>query len=130
MFNPRLIIDSHFSKIINDIDIKVEELLAEKALNDIDKNEINELRSKQIVKIEEFKKFNIESYKCSEEAFSAKWKDLIEDNNIDDEDKLDIIKNDLILHDGVLIEDPDFKSKISLLLFPWFVDKRALKMLR
>ena len=58
-FHPRLIIVDHFDELINQIDIQTETLSSDQSLNEETKNEINDLREKQIEEIKELKKLNL-----------------------------------------------------------------------
>ena len=53
-FHPRVVIIEHFDNIINQIDIKTEILLADvQRLKENDRKELNEMRQRQINKIQD-----------------------------------------------------------------------------
>ena len=129
-YEPRLIIDEHFAKLINHIDVKTEQLLANPNLSEDDKNELNLSRAKQIAKLEEIKQINLAANKLDLEPFLAKWDSLLNDPAIEYETKLDVIKRDLIVQDCVLVNDHRFKSTMALWLFRWFNDQQQLNLLQ
>ena len=129
-YNPRLIIDEHFSQIINQIDINTEEQIINEHLCVSDLVAINDLRNKQINKITELKQINLDANKFEEELLCEKWQHLIDNNSMDYLKKLDTIKRDLIVYDCVLLNDTKFKSNMSLWTFPWFNDIEQVDFVR
>ena len=129
-FIPNCIIDNHFSKIIIEIDIKREFLMQNANLSEIDRKEIIEVSLKQVKQIEEIKQFNLKSNTYDYDSFLDKWKDLIENEAINSDDKLDIIKIDLIKNDCFLLENDAFKSKTCLWLFELYLNNKVLNILR
>ena len=58
-FHPRLLINEHFSNIINQIDVKTETLLENQILSPETRISINKTREKQIEKIKEIEQLNL-----------------------------------------------------------------------
>ena len=58
-FHPRLLINEHFSNLINQIDVKTETLLENQILSQENRNLLNETREKQIEKIKEIEQLNL-----------------------------------------------------------------------
>ena len=129
-FNINLIIDEHFNKIINQLDIYIEKLILDTNPDEAYLKELNSIRAKQILQIEAVKQFNLQSRDFTEEAFLAKWDHLIQNESMDYDAKMDFIKSDLIKHDCVLIEDLQVKSKMALWILRWFNTSANLKLLR
>ena len=133
-YNQNMLIEEHFDLIQNQIDIVTEEeinrlrvsgISSEKAIQ-----QINELRKSQLRQVEQIKKFNFDHNKRTQEEFYAKWRSLIENKSIEYGDKLDILKTDLIVQDCVTLKNPVCQSKITLLLFGWYVNKKGLTLLK
>ena len=59
-FHPRLLINEHFSNLINQIDVKTETLLENQLLTQENRNFLNETREKQIEKIKGIEKNMVE----------------------------------------------------------------------
>ena len=129
-FIPNCIIDDHFRQKRTEIDIKMELLMHDATLSEVDREEIIELSLKQLKQIEEIKQFNLSSNTYDYDSFLEKWKDLIENETINSDDKLDIVKIDLIKNDCILLKNDAFKSKTCLWLFELYLNKKVLKVLR
>ena len=129
-FHPNLIIVDHFDEVKNQIDIKTETLLDNQCLDEQQRNALNELRQKQVEKIEEAQNKNLSKVNYDEEAFKLKWSHVINDRRLSFERKIEILKVELILIDCVLIEDNSFLSQISLWIMPMFYNEGHLKFFR
>ena len=129
-YSFNLIIDEHFEKIKNQLDIYIEQLILDNQKDEAFLNELNSIRLKQISLLEEVKQFNLKSSEFDEEAFLTKWDHLIQDESIEYDAKLDLIKPDLITHDCVLIENVRVISKMTLWTFKWFNNVANLNILR
>ena len=81
---------------------------------------MNDLRQLQINKLNEIKELNLAKNSFTEESFEAKWTDLIYNDSIEYEAKMDLVKHDLIVIDCVLVDDMTSKSKLALWIFRWF----------
>jgi len=129
-YHPTIIINDHFEDVINLIDIQTEILLEDQSLNEDKINELNTLRNKQLEKIKEIQELNLFLLpKFDEEKYQKKWSDIINDETLEYQHKLDLIKDDLIIFDCVLVEDFQSKSKITLLVTSWFYNLRNLDFL-
>ena len=128
MVNLNLIVDEHFSEKIHKLDIHVEQLLCNEQKSENDSKEINELRQKQIEQIEIIKDFNLKQIEHCHEILMEKWKNLNDESLI--ADKLEALKNDLILRDCVLMENKFIKSGMCLWIFGWHLNEKQLDFLR
>jgi len=133
-YSPRLIIVEHFDYIINKLDIHTESLLKEN-LNDSKESEaICQQREALINQLNSIKENNLSHFdnssKDREQEFEQKWSYLIEDQNIKYEEKIDIVKKDLIQIDCVLMVDLIFSIKYSLWLTDGFNVSSDLDFLR
>ena len=134
MFNPRLIITDHFDAIINKIDIKTETLLENQSLTEELRNDLNELREKQIEKIKEIEQINLNNLTLTkeEEEYEKKWSNILSDVSLEYSQKIDKIKEmDLIHFDCVLVEHPENKlDGFSLWITSWFYNQNNLEFLK
>jgi hypothetical protein len=132
-FSPRLMIIDHFDDIINQIDIKTEALLesGKKTSKDSQKK-LNDLREKLIEKIKELKELNLSHLpeNINEEKYAQKWAHVIDDKSLDYKQKADEIKEELILVDCVLLENPDEKNDINLWITAWFHNEKSVAFLK
>ncbi len=129
-FNPKLIIADHFDEIKNQIDIETETAVCEINLNENDRKILNDLRKEQLETIEKVQEKNLLNINFSAESFASKWSHVIDDSKLTFEQKLERIKEKIILTDCVLIEDSEYKSRISLWVMPCFYNQKDLKFLR
>ena len=128
-FHPALILSSHFDDLISQIDIKTEAILSEQNLTEEVKKALNNVREKQISKIEEIKSLNLND-KFDENKYLQKWQDLISNKSLNFDNKVDKIKGELIVNDCLLMTDLSLMSTLSLWITPWFLDKTSLEFLR
>jgi DNA repair exonuclease SbcCD nuclease subunit len=128
-FNPRLIIVDHFDELINQIDIKTETLLENQSLSEETRANINEAREKQIEKIKEVKELNLNP-KFTEDEFRQKWSHVIDDKSLEYERKIDKIKEELIVYDCVLLENPSLINCFDLLNTSWYCNQKDLEFLK
>jgi hypothetical protein len=131
-FHPRLIIDDHFDEIQNQIDIKTEEMLVKtRILSGNYTNILNRFRQEQLKKIDEVKCKNLSLVdKFDENEYTAKWSSLMDDPVLTYDQKIEIIKEELIVNDCIVIEDKSLESGISLWVTRWFYNKKNLRFLR
>ena len=124
-YNPRLIIVYHFDKIINELDIIVETLLNGQS-ND---NEINEVRMKQIKKIEEIceRSFSEWPENFDRQKYQLEWADLFNDTSLKSEEKIEKLKESIIKTDAILMKDEHLITKTCLCVMPFFVNEFNLK---
>jgi len=132
-FSPRLMIIDHFDDMISQIDIKTEALLesGKKTSKDSQKK-LNDLREKLIEKIKELKELNLSHLpeNINEEKYAQKWAHVIDDKSLDYKQKADEIKEELILVDCVLLENPDEKNDINLWITAWFHNEKSVAFLK
>ena len=131
-FNPRVIISNHYDSIINKIDLNAEthfhESLNKPTFNEADILIKNETREKQIEKIKTIQQKYLYQWVNFEKAsYEGKWAHLIYDSSLDYEQKLEIIKEELILSDFVLIEE---NSRIIVWIFPFYVSEANSQFMR
>ena len=134
-YNPRLIIDNHFTGLINLIDVKTEELLLKSVQHESDSsnrvNELNDLRDKQIKKIDEVKYLNLKSFEHfneNEYEYENKWLDLINDPTLEYGKKIDRIKEEIISVDCVLLEQSKVPNGLDLWITDWFFNSKNLEI--
>jgi hypothetical protein len=133
-FHPKVIIVEHFDELINLIDIKTETLLEnENQISTEEKrNELNEAREKQLELIGEVKELNLSHLpqEFNEEKYREKWSDVIDDESLEYKDKIDKIKEDLILFDCTLMENHRVPTGYDLWVTSWYYNQRNLRFLR
>jgi hypothetical protein len=131
-FHPKIIIVDHFDELINQIDIQTETLLSDQSLHEKTKNEINDLREKQIEEIKALKELNLNHLplKFNEDEYRQKWAYVIDDNSLEYKNKIDKIKEQLIEYDCVLLEDKNQIKVFELWITSWFHNEMNLEFLR
>ena len=134
-YHPRLLIDRHFDALINRIDVRTEELLQDLVKSETSSkekyNDLNDLRGKQIKEIEQIKEINLKSFgNFNEEEFQKKWLELINDNSIKYEQKMDRIKEEIIVADCVLLEESKVTNGLNLWITDWFHNEKNLEILK
>jgi predicted nuclease of restriction endonuclease-like RecB superfamily len=131
-FHPRLIIVNHFDQIINEIDIKTETLLENQIFPEETRKKLNEAREKQIQKLKEIQELNLKHLPQNiyEKKYKEKWAHVIEDNSLEYENKIDKIKEELILEDCVLLDNPNEINGVSLWITSSFYNEKDLKFLK
>ena len=131
-FHPRLLINEHFSNIINQIDVKTETLLENQILSQENRNLLNETRKKQIEKIKEIEQLNLShlTSKIDENKYEQKWSNILNDNSLDSQKKLDHLKDELILIDCFLLEQPKNLNGLDLWITSWFYNHDDLEFMK
>ena len=131
-FHPRLIISDHFNEIINLIDVKTEILLENQSLADEIRNDLNKMREQQIEKIKEIESINLNKipFKFDEIEYRKMWSHVIDDDSIEYEKKLDLIKEEIITFDCVLLEQIKLKNGLDLWITACFFNKKNLQFLK
>ena len=122
-FHPRVVIIEHFDNIINQIDIKTEILLADvQRLKENDRKELNEMRQRQINKIQDIQQINLDLVpeNICEEKFTRKCH----------EQTMEQIKGDLIKVNCILMEQPKLLNGLDLWVTDWFYSQRNLEFLK
>ena len=118
-YSVNLIIVDHFDAIIRIIDIKTEKLLCAGYIYDELFDELNIERKILVEKVKEIEKFNLNAN--SQEIFEQKWKDTIENKNIDDKIKMELFKKDCIKSDCLLRPNNSFKLGITMWITSWHI---------
>jgi hypothetical protein len=131
-FQPRLIIADHFDEIITQIDVKTETLLENQIFTEETRNEINEMRQRQVDKLKQLKELNLNHLpkQINEEKFREKWSHVIDDNSLEYKHKIDKIKEDLILDDCVLLENPNRINGVDLWITSWYYNIESWTFLK
>jgi len=126
-FHPKLIIDDHFEKIINEIDINTEKQLCDQNLNYKEFNVLNEIRDEQLKKITKLKNDHLSLANTNDDydGLNSKY-----DAASTFGKNIEIIKEKLISIDCLLMKDSESKSGISLWLTRWFFDEEHLKFIK
>ena len=131
-FHPRLLINEHFSNIINQIDVRTETLLENQILSQENRNLLNETREKQIEKIKEIERINLNHFpsKIDERKYEEKWSYILNDNSLDYQQKSDHLKQELIHFDCVLVDKPNNLNGLDLWITSWFYNQEDLDFLK
>ncbi len=131
-YHPQVIIVDHFDNLVNQIDIKTETLLENQILSEETRNKLNEIREEQIEKIKEIKELNLSHLpqKFNENDFRQKWSHVIDDDSLEYKHKIDKIKEELILSDCVLLENPKLINGLNLWITSWFYNEKNLEFLK
>jgi hypothetical protein len=132
-FHPKVIISNHFDDIKFEIDINTESLLEklEKlSTNNEERPKLNELRDTQINANNEIELTNLNMVKYDQDEYGSRWQNIIDDVALDYDKKIGLIKENLIFHDCILMEDPELISKKSLWITPSFFNKKDIEFLR
>ena len=137
--HPNLIIVQHFDEIKNQIDIETETCLQnlilksqeesteeEVNLNNEKQNNLSNQRQKQLEKIDQVQDKNLERVKFDKE----KWTHVLDDVLMTYEQKLEIIKENIISFDCLRINDEQYTSDFYLWIVPWFYNEKNLKFLK
>ena len=131
-FHPRLLINEHFSNIINQIDVKTETLLQDQLLTEEKRNVLNETREKQIENIKEIEQLNLNHLPSNidENKYEQKWSHILNDDSLEYKQKIDQIKIDLIHFDCVLLEQSKSLNLFNLWIISWFYNQMDLEFLK
>jgi len=131
-FHPQVIIADHFDEIINRIDIKTETLLLDQSLPGETRLKLNEIREKQIEKLKDIKELNLSNsaQKFDEDEFRQKWAHVIDDETLEYKDKIERIKEELILFDCILLENPKLINGCILWITSWYYNEKRYKFLK
>ncbi len=130
-FHPKLIIADHFALTMNKIDIQNETLPCDQTLTKERIDELNRTRQEKIDKINEIENWNLnENRDLNLNEYEAKWAALINEPSIDFEQKVDIIKEQLISADCVLLEQQMSLNGFNLWITSEFYNKNNLAFLK
>lgn len=142
--NLNLLIDSHFSDIINQVDIEAESQLVSLSLIECrrnkkrkiqqEKEDINFQRIYLVNEIERIKKLNIAYYQSKDNRTNIAINEVsIDENNNTQTDRL---KRDLLKHNCYFLKKDLFvnyglKNSLGILIIPdWYIDKNELEILK
>lgn len=117
--NPAIIIDDWASLIVNQIDVSVETLLQNPNFNEQERRILNERRKRHIAEIERVKYVNfsaLERAKLNNNTFKTKYDHVINNFTLNNQQKLDILRKDLILNDCIYFEQDKINNSSSLLI--------------
>ena len=118
-----LIVD-HFDGIRNQIDIHIETLLGDNGLNKKDRKSLNDIREKQLEKIDEFQHASLSQLNTlGEPAFEREFAQLINDSSLNYDQKKERVLSRFILNDLILIKTPKSKSTQTLCIVPGYFQK-------
>jgi len=129
-FHPRLIVTDHFDALVNQIDIKTETLL--KSASFLKQHGLNELRERQIEKIKEIEEVNLNRLPqiIDENEYTLKWSHILDSTSLTYQEKLDRIKEELIKFDCILLDQPNAKNGLDLLVTAWYYNQKNLEFLK
>jgi hypothetical protein len=129
-FHPKLIVCDHFDNLMNKIDIKTEQIL-EFNYSKSHENKLNALRKEQINVLEQIKVENLTLIEnINNENFMQKLNFLIDNDNIQDEDKLNTLKRDVIRIDCLLLDDNNYENGYSIWITNLYYSKNHLDFLQ
>ena len=118
-----LIVD-HFDGIRNQIDIHIETLLGDNGLNKKDRKSLNDIREKQLEKIDEFQHASLSQLNTlGEPAFEREFAQLINDSSLNYDQKKERVLSRFIFNDLIMIENSESKSKQTLCIVPGYWNK-------
>ena len=129
-FHPRLIITDHFDALINQIDIQTETLLEKEGL--FMRNVLNERRERQIEAIKEIEEINLKRLPqiIDENEYTLKWSHTLNSTSLTYQEKLDRIKEELIKFDCILLDQPNIKNGLDLLITAWYYNQKNLEFIK
>ena len=131
MFNPCLLIADHFDEITNKIDIRTETILLDQSLWDTSRNELNALRESQLNKIKECQEINLKNFETFQhDVYLEQWSTVMDDPLLSHEQKVEKIKEKIIVIDCALLDDTRVFSGLNLCTIPWFLNEKKLEFLK
>ena len=135
-YHPRLIINEHFDKMLNQIDIKTETLLARQKLRDEKGNELNEMRTRQIEKLKEIERLNVNLLPKFdfENEYDQIWSSVLDESVLSYEQKNKLyserIRERIIKFDCVLFENPLVLNGLDMWITPWYYNEINLEFFK
>ena len=131
-FHPRLIINDHFNEVINRIDVITETLLENQTLSEEHRKQLNKLRERQIEYIKEIEETSLKNLPVpfDEIKYVQKWSHVLNDQTLNHEQKLDLIKEEIINYDCVLMEQQNVINGLDLWITTGFYNKKSLEFLK
>ena len=131
-FHPKVLIFDHFNEAITKIDIHTESLLENQIFTKESRQKMNEIREKQIGEIKEIREINLNHLpnEFNEEKYKQKWSHVIDDVTLEYRQKIDKIKEELILVDCVLLENHNLLNGVDLWITSWYYNERNMEFLK
>ena len=131
-FHPRLIINDHFDRVINQIDVSTESVLQDQSLTENDRNQLNKKRDIQIEKIKEIEQINFRQspFQLDHDEYMKRWSSVLNDIFLDYNHKIERIKEELIGFDCVLLEKSNLIKGLQLCITPCFFDEKSREFLK
>ena len=122
--DAKILIVEHFDAIKNQIDINIETLISDPNLNEEERQSLNDIRERQLKKIDEFQQTSLSRLNTlGETAFEREFAQLINDSSLDDDQKKERVLSRFILNYLILIKTPKSKSKQTLCIVPGYFNK-------
>ena len=116
----------HFDDIKSQIDINVETLLCDTGLNEEDRKRLNDIREKQLEKIDQVQQASLSQlYKRkSEPTFENELSYPINHTSLDSNNKMERVLSQFILNDLILVENSNLKHRQVLCIIPGYLNKK------
>ena len=137
-YHLRLIINEHFDKILNQIDVKTELLLAKPEIRNQKEVEVdlNETRKQQIEMLKEIERLNFNHLTKFdfENEYDQIWSSVLDENALSYEQKKELyserIRERIIKYDCVLFENAKLSNGLDLWIMPWSYNQMNLEFLK
>ena len=137
-YHPRLIINEHFDKILNQIDVKTELLLAKPEIRNQKEVEVdlNETRKRQIEMLKEIERLNFNHLTKFdfENEYDQIWSSVLDENVLSYEQKKELyserIRERIIKYDCVLFENAKLSNGLDLWIMPWSYNQMNLEFFK
>ena len=137
-YHPRLIINEHFDKILNQIDVKTELLLAKPEIRNQKEVEVdlNETRKRQIEMLKEIERLNFNHLTKFdfENEYDQIWSSVLDENVLSYEQKKELyserIRERIIKYDCVLFENAKLSNGLDLWIMPWYYNQMNLEFFK
>lgn len=128
--NFNLIIEEHFSEILNKIDIQTEELINSSRKNSSDhhtgsslENDLNSIRANQILIIKEISNFNLKNQLSMKEYnIITRSQEALNSN--------EALKKIIIRNDCILLDNQKNVNHFELIATSWFINSDCLKFFK
>lgn len=126
--NPRTLINNHFKRVLDELDIITNKIVKNHLQEEL-LNEISLMKKCLISDIHQVIKFNINNYEMNEYKIRQKCKEIIQDQSLSNEFKIDLLNEELILNDCFLIHNSGEKFGFSLIISDWHSTTYHLKFI-
>ena len=102
----KLLIVEHFDSIKNQIDINIETLISDPNLNEEERQSLNDIREKQLEKIEEVQQAGLSRLNTlGETAFESEFAQLSNGSSLNSDQKIERVLSRFILNDLIPIQN-------------------------